>query len=116
MEVINLVRGRTPSRRPQGDEEDQRVSVYTRLPLDLHNRVVEFYEEEERSIAWLIKEAVALYLDAYDELGSPPKQLNFSPDTVEHQAPTVMAPPAKRTPPPAAFSGNTRVQPGAHLP
>lgn len=91
-----MTRGRTPSHKT--DATDTRISVYTRIPLALHDRAVSFYEAEDRSIAWLIKEAMDMYLTAY-EAGKAPKPTTIRP---------VAAAPARDP----FKAGNARHQPG----
>lgn len=97
-----MARGRTPTKRT--DSTDSRISVYTRIPVDLHDRAVAFYEAEDRSIAWLIKEALGAYLTAY-EAGKAPKPTTVRPPVASppvHQAQPFLAP----------KQGNARYQPG----
>lgn len=95
-----MTRGRTPTRKEE--HTDTRISVYTRIPVELHDRAVAFYEAEDRSIAWLIKEALGAYLTAY-EAGQAPK-----PTTVRPPA----AAPSQNQPFLAPKQGNARHQPG----
>lgn len=69
-----MSKGRVPQKRSRDEDgDDTRISVYTRIPVGLHDRAVDFYLSEDRPISWVIAQALEFYLDEYTATGVPPK-------------------------------------------